>query len=105
MAGILLVRQSDVAKLPAPVAKYFEDWSRPYTLFGIELRRVDMKLDFKREDWSRKGRGVGPSHSTDCRSYTVGGTDFSTWLATQQTMITQIFTLVDMYEHECCADD
>ena len=46
MSHMLLVRKSDLPKIPEPIARYFTDWGRSYTLFGIELMRVDTKLRF-----------------------------------------------------------
>lgn len=105
MSHMLLVRKSDLPKIPEPIARYFTDWGRSYTLFGIELMRVDTKLRFHFEDWSRKRRGIGPGHSVECRSYSVGPTDFHEWIRKHQDVVVEVFGLSEDHNEGVDSDD
>jgi len=87
----VMVRASDLEKLPASVRRYFDDWGRPNTILGIEVVAVDMMTNFDFEDHRRKHQGRGPGHTVDNHAYRVGEDSINDWIRKHPKLVESIY--------------
>jgi hypothetical protein len=87
----IMVRVSDLNRLPEPVRRYFDDWGFRATVLGVKVVRVDMMIRFDHVDWVRKKQGRGPGHTVDNRAYLVGGRSINEWIEKHPKLVDSFY--------------